>query len=126
MKTILLVEDNPVNRELIREVLSATEHRVVEACDGEEALQKVETESPDLVLLDIQMPKLDGYGVLERLRNNPRHAGLRVVALTAQAMRGDVEKGLAAGFDAYVTKPIDAVALIQKVEALLASTDAEP
>ena len=119
MKTILVVDDNPANRELIYELLSTTGHRLVEACTGEEALQKVEEESPDLVLLDLRMPELDGFAVLEKLRQDPRNAKLKVVALTALAMQGDAEKGLVAGFDDYITKPIDAAKLLKKVEKRL-------
>ncbi len=119
MKTILIVDDNLANRALMYELLSTAGHRLVEACDGEEALQKVEEESPDLVLLDLLMPKLDGYAVLEKLRQDPRNAKLKVVALTALAMQGDAEKALAAGFDDYITKPIDAAALLTKVEEML-------
>lgn len=119
MKTILVVDDNPANRALMYELLSPAGHRLVEAGDGEEALQKVEEESPDLVLLDLLMPKLDGYAVLEKLRQDPRHAKLKVVALTALAMQGDAEKGLAAGFDDYITKPIDTAKLLKKVEEML-------
>lgn len=119
MKRILVAEDNPANRELIREILEAHGYEVVEALDGEEALRKVEGMKPDLVLLDIQMPKLDGYSVLYRLRENPRTATLPVIALTAYAMRGDWEKGLAAGFNAYLTKPITASVLTREIEQWL-------
>lgn len=120
MKTILLADDHLPNRELISEVVSSLGHRVVEASDGEEALQKAREISPDLILLDIQMPKLDGFEVLKRLRQDSGCASCPVVALTAYAMRGDREKGLAAGFDGYVTKPIDVAALMTEIEKLLA------
>lgn len=119
MKKILVAEDNPANRELIREILEAHGYQVVEALDGEEALRKVEETQPNLVLLDIQMPKLDGYSVLYRLRENPRYAHLPVIALTAFAMRGDWEKGLAAGFSAYITKPVTASLLTREIEQFL-------
>jgi two-component system, cell cycle response regulator DivK len=115
MKKILVAEDNPVNRELIREILSEGEYDVIEACDGQEALDKISETSPDLVLLDIQMPVLDGYAVLSRLRENPPSPPPRVIALTAYAMRGDRERALAAGFDDYVTKPIDLKTLTSKI-----------
>ncbi len=119
MKRILVADDNPVSRELVREVLDAPGRSIVEAADGEEALEKIGKEIPDLVLLDIQMPVLDGFGVIRRIRRDPRTAGLRVLALTAFAMKGDRARALAAGFDAYITKPIDAAALRQQVEQLL-------
>lgn len=120
MKTILVGEDNPANLQLMRELLDTLGYAVVEAVDGEEVLQKVATAQPDLLLLDIQMPKLDGYAVLKRLRQDSRYDGLRVVALTAYAMRGDAAKGLAAGFDDYITKPINLADLRTKLGTLLA------
>jgi CheY-like chemotaxis protein len=119
MKKVLVVDDNPVSRELIREVLEGPQQRILEAEDGEEALEKVLQEEPDLVLLDIQLPLLDGYEVLRRIRGNSRFARLPVVALTAFAMREDCEKALALGFDEYVTKPIDAASLRLKIRSIL-------
>ncbi len=119
MKKILVAEDNPANRELMGEVLSGRGYEIIEACDGQEALQKIEEMEPDLVLLDIQLPVLDGFAVLQRLRQMPRFASLRVVAVTANAMKEDREKGLKAGFDAYISKPIDIAALRAQVEELL-------
>ncbi len=118
MRKILVAEDNPASRELIREILEIEGYRVVEACDGLEALQKVDEETPDLLLLDIQMPVKDGYALLRQLRQGARFSALRVVALTASAMRGDREKALGAGFDAYIAKPIDAAALRTQIEHL--------
>ncbi len=119
MKKVLVVDDNPVSRELIREVLESPQHRILEAEDGEEALEKLLKEEPELVLLDIQLPVLDGYEVLRRIRGNSRFARLPVIALTAFAMREDREKALALGFDDYVTKPIDAAALRLRIRSLL-------
>ncbi len=119
MKRILVVDDNPVSRELVREVLEAPGRTIIEAADGEEALKRIGEAIPDLVLLDIQMPVLDGFGAIRRIRLDPRTAGLRVLALTAFAMKGDRARALAAGFDAYITKPIDAAALRRQVEQLL-------
>ncbi len=119
MKKVLVVDDNPVSRELIREVLESAHQRILEAGDGEEALEKVLQEEPDLVLLDIQLPVLDGYEVLRRIRGNPRYARLPVIALTAFAMREDCERALAVGFDDYVTKPIDTASLRLRIRNLL-------
>ncbi|PYX55107.1 MAG: hypothetical protein DMG76_19230 [Acidobacteria bacterium] len=83
MSKILIAEDNPVNRELLRELLEIRGHTVAEACDGEEALRVIEQTQPDLVLLDIGMPLLDGFGVIRKIRENPRFASMPVVALTA-------------------------------------------
>jgi CheY-like chemotaxis protein len=119
MKKILVAEDNPASNELIIEVLSGRGYELIAAYDGREALEKIEETEPDLVLLDIQLPILDGFAVLSRLRQNPRFAHLRVVAVTANAMKEDRERGLRAGFDAYISKPIDAAALRLQVDQLL-------
>ena len=119
MRTILVADDNPVSRSLIREVLEPCNYRVIEACDGPDALQKIVETAPDLVLLDIQMPGLDGFEVVQQLRRDPRFASLLVAALTAYAMRGDREKALAAGFDDYITKPVRAGALRTHLDNLL-------
>ncbi len=119
MSRILVAEDNPVNRALIREILDVAGYEVIEVCDGEEAVQKIEETPLDLVLLDIQLPGPDGFALLRHLRSHPRFARLPVVAVTAYAMRGDREKALGAGFDGYLAKPIDAAALRQEVEKFL-------
>ena len=115
MKTIVVAEDNVVNRELIREMLDAWGFRVLEASDGEHAFATIKAERPDLVLMDIQMPREDGFSVLRRLRLDPQLAAIPVLALTAYAMRGDSEKALAAGFNAYITKPIDMPSLRREI-----------
>jgi two-component system, cell cycle response regulator DivK len=119
MKKILIAEDNAASSELIMEVLSGRGYEIIEVCDGRQALQKIEELEPDLVLLDIQLPILDGFAVLSQLRQNPRFAKLCVVAVTANVMKEDREKGLRAGFDAYISKPIDAAALRLQVDQLL-------
>ena len=115
---ILVAEDNAANRELLREALAMRDYAIVEAVDGEEALRMVKERSPDLVLLDIQMPKLDGYEVLRRIRNHAGRSGTKVIALTALAMRGERERAMAAGFDGYVTKPITISALYVEIERM--------
>ena len=119
MSKILVAEDNLPNRELIREILEACGYEVIEAGDGQQALDKLEENLPDLVLLDIQMPVLDGYAVVRKLRQTPRLASLKVLALTAYAMQGDREKVLEAGFDGYLTKPVDMVSLAKQIAQLL-------
>lgn len=119
MRKILVAEDDPASRELVREILAACGYEVVEARDGDEALRKIEQTVPDLVLLDIQMPVLDGFAVLRQVRQDPRFATLRIVALTAFAMWGDREKVLEAGFDAYLAKPLDAASLRAQIEQLI-------
>jgi len=119
MKKILVVDDNAASRELIREVLDSPNHHIFEAANGIEAYDHIVVDEPDLVLLDIQLPGLDGYSVVRRLRQDPRFSRLRVLAVTAFAMHGDREKALAAGFDGYITKPIDTLNLEEQVEDLL-------
>lgn len=119
MKKIVIADDNRASRDLLRAVLKAPDRLLLEASQGQEALDVISREVPNLVLLDLEMPLLDGYAVLRRLRADTRFAGLRVVAVTANAMRGARESVLAAGFDDYVAKPIQAVALRKQVAELL-------
>jgi CheY-like chemotaxis protein len=123
MKTIVVVDDNAASRELIRELLDPVEYRIVEAVNGRDALTQITASDPDLVLLDIQLPELDGYSVIARLRQDARFRRLPVVAVSAYAMQGDREKALAAGFDAYITKPIDTYRLEEQVQELLQDDD---
>jgi CheY-like chemotaxis protein len=108
-KTLLVVDDEPANVELIRMIVedAALEVRFVSARNGEEALARVREATPDLVLMDLMMPVLDGWEATRRLKADPATARIRVVALTAQAMPGDRAHALAAGCDDYITKPID-------------------
>jgi CheY-like chemotaxis protein len=119
MKRVLIAEDNAVNRELLRELLEVRGYEVTEACDGEEALVMVEQARPDILLLDLGMPKLDGFGVVRKVRENPRLVDLPVLAVTAYAMRGDREEVLKAGFNGYLSKPINATALAEEMGRLL-------
>jgi CheY-like chemotaxis protein len=123
MRRILIADDNAVSRELLRHILKGACDEIMEASEGWEALQKVAEARPDLVLLDLEMPRLDGYAVLRRLREDPRLAGTRVVAVTARAMQGDREQALAAGFDGYITKPINAVEVRRCVGRMTAKDD---
>jgi CheY-like chemotaxis protein len=122
MIRILVAEDNAVNRELLRELLEARGYSVSEACDGQEALHMIEQSLPELLLLDIGMPVLDGFAVIRKIRENPRLAPLPVVAVTAYAMRGDREKILASGFDGYLSKPLNPSSLTQELDRLLTKT----
>ncbi|MFZ0298506.1 MAG: response regulator [Candidatus Sulfotelmatobacter sp.] len=119
MIRILVAEDNAVNRELLRELLEARGYTVFEACDGQEALRMIEETKPELLLLDIGMPVLDGFGVIRKIRENPRLAPLPVVAVTAYAMRGDRETILASGFDGYLSKPLSPSSLTEELDRLL-------
>jgi CheY-like chemotaxis protein len=121
MKKILIAEDNPVNRELLRELLEMQGYEVFEACNGEEALTMIDQIRPDLLVLDLGMPVLDGFGAIRKIRSNPVLARLPVLAATAYAMRGDREKTLEAGFDGYLSKPINPTALKEELGRLMAS-----
>jgi two-component system cell cycle response regulator DivK len=112
---ILLVEDNEKNMKLFRDVLQAAGYDTVEATTGGRAVELAIEHSPDLVLMDVQLPEIDGVEALGRLREDKRTASIPVLALTAQAMQGDRERFLAVGFDGYVSKPVDIVALVETV-----------
>ena len=119
MTKILVAEDNAVNRELLREFLEIRGYTVEEACDGQEALRMIEHTHPDILLLDIGMPVLDGFGVIRKIRENPRLATLPVLAVTAYAMQGDQEKIMKSGFNGYLSKPVNARSLAEELERLL-------
>jgi len=123
MKKILIAEDNAVNRELLRELLEMHDHTVIEAVNGEEALRMAEESKPDILLLDLGMPVLDGYGTIREIRENPKFAGLPVLAVTAYAMQGDKERILSCGFDGYLSKPINPTLLFQELERLLSQVE---
>jgi two-component system, cell cycle response regulator DivK len=112
MNRILVAEDNAVNLELLREMLEGLRCEVVEATNGEQALAKAEETEPDLILLDINMPKMNGYDVLTRLRQNRKFFAVPVLAVTAYAMKEDQQKVLEAGFNGYLPKPIDKTRLL--------------
>lgn len=115
---ILLADDNLPSRELMREILEASGHRVMEAVNGRDALDLVHQNRPDLVFLDLQMPVMDGFRVIQELRNDIRFRRLPVVAVTASAMLGDRERAIAAGFDSYIAKPINLGEVRKQVESL--------
>jgi two-component system, cell cycle response regulator DivK len=116
---ILVADDSEPSRELIREVLEMSDYEVIEAADGAEALCRIRDSAPDLVLMDIQMPRMDGYAVLRQVRQDRQLVSLPVVALTAFAMQGDRERALNAGFDGYITKPVDIAALRCEIRRFL-------
>jgi two-component system cell cycle response regulator DivK len=126
MSKVLIAEDNPVNRELLRELLETRGYTIEEACNGQEALDIIERTSPDILLLDLDMPVLDGFATVRRIRDNPRYASLPVLAVTAFAMQGDREKVLAADFDGYLSKPIHAGKLLQEIERFLRGRGNQP
>ena len=118
---ILIVEDNPRNLKLVRDVLNHVGYRTLEAATAEDGLALARTERPGLVLMDIQLPGMDGVEALSRLRADPETAGTRVLALTAFAMKDDRERFLAAGFDGYLEKPLDVRRLPAQIAAALAA-----
>ena len=113
---VLVVEDNERNMKLFRDVLQASGYRTLEATTGERAVELVLEHRPDLVLMDIQLPDIDGIEALDRLRADERTASVPVLALTAQAMDGDRERFLAAGFDGYLSKPVDIADFVATVK----------
>jgi CheY-like chemotaxis protein len=119
MKRVLVVDDKASSRELVRTLLERAGYAVSEAADGREALAVAREAPPDLILLDLQMPVLDGFGALHQLRADPRFEKLPIVALTASAMQGDREKAIAAGFTGYVSKPVRLAVLRAELARLL-------
>ncbi|MEK6721602.1 MAG: response regulator [Chloroflexota bacterium] len=113
---ILVVEDNEKNMKLFRDVLQATGYRTLEASTGGQALMLATEHGPALVLMDIRLPDMDGVEALSRLRMDERTAFIPVLAVTAQAMKGDSERFKEAGFDGYVSKPVDIDELLTTVE----------
>lgn len=107
-KKILIVEDNPQNMRLIEMALSAESYTLLEATNGEEALEVAKKERPDLIIMDIQLPKMSGLEVTRKLREIPEFSRTPIIAITAYAMKGDKEKALDAGCNAYLSKPISA------------------
>ena len=124
MATIMVVEDNPTNMKLVHMVLTRGGYEVREATGAEEAIVSVRADPPDLVLMDVQLPGMDGFEAMALLKADPSTAAIPVVALTAFAMHGDEEKILRAGFDAYLAKPIryhELLALVERVLSGVAS-----
>jgi two-component system cell cycle response regulator DivK len=118
-KRILYIEDNPENRLLMRRVLMAEGYIMEEAVDGQTGLQKAAESPPDLILMDINLPEIDGYEVTARLKQLPNMLGVPIIAVTANVMKGDREKTLAAGCDGYIQKPIDIDLLPSQIESFL-------
>jgi CheY-like chemotaxis protein len=119
MSKILLVEDNEMNRDMLSRRLVRKGYEVVLAVDGEEAVSMTVSEKPDIVLMDMSLPVIDGWEATKRLKANPDTKSIPIMALTAHAMSGDREKTLEVGCDDYDTKPIEFPRLLQKIEALL-------
>ena len=120
---ILIVEDNRLNLELATELLKSSGYAVLQARSAEEGLRMAREQRPDLILMDVRLPGMDGLTAVRVLKNDPDTRPIPTVAMTAQAMRGDEEAARTAGFDAYVTKPIDTRALPHTVARLLAGRE---
>lgn len=117
--TILYVEDNPDNRMLVRRILLSEDYGLIEAQSAAQALDLLKDARPDLILMDINMPDMDGYTLTSRIKNMPGFERVPIIALTANVMRGDKEKTLEAGCDGYIQKPLDIDQLLREVERFL-------
>ena len=122
MTKILLVEDNEMNRDMLSRRLTRKGFEVLIAVDGQEGVTLAGTETPDLILLDMSLPVLDGWAAARQLKADEGTRGIPIIALTAHAMAGDREKALEAGCDEYDTKPVELPRLLEKIETLLNST----
>ena len=107
MGTVLIVDDSAANRKLAKVIVESMGHEATFAEDGAEAMESIRLRAPDLVLMDIQMPMMNGYDAYKNIRSDPALQGITVIAFTSHAMRGDREKIIASGFDDYLTKPLD-------------------
>ena len=120
-KRILVVDDHEDNRQILRVLLASAGYTMIEAPDGETALDAALSEQPDLILMDIQLPGLDGYEVTRRIKSNPGFHDVPIIAVTSYALSGDEQKALAAGCIAYVAKPYSPMQLLAKIQQYLAS-----
>lgn len=120
---ILIVEDNPLNLELITDILEAHKYEVASAITGADALKLLDDLKPDLILMDIQLPGLDGLTVTGMIKDRPGFERIPIIALTAHAMRGDEEKAREAGCDGYISKPIDTRAITKTIQSFLQKSD---
>ena len=124
MARILLVEDNDMNRDMLSRRLQRKGHEVLLAADGMQAILMAESEAPDLILLDMSLPVIDGWEAARRLKASPSTARVPIVALTAHAMEGDRQRCLDADMDGYVSKPIKAVELFEVIDRVIAAATA--
>jgi two-component system cell cycle response regulator DivK len=118
-KHILVVEDHEDNRQILRDLLAYAGYDMIEAEDGEHGLMAAARHRPDLILMDIQLPTLDGYEATRRLKADPALKAIPIIVVTSYAMSGDEEKAYAAGCDAYVAKPYDPIALLETIRKYL-------
>ena len=118
-KTILVVEDQEDNRQILRDLLGATDYEMVESENGQQAIDAVTKKKPDLILMDIQLPVMDGYEATRRIKANPDWKSIPIIVVTSYALSGDAEKARAAGCDDYVTKPYSPRQLLAKIREYL-------
>jgi len=118
VKTILYVEDNEFNRKIVRQLLVRTSYRLIEATDGEAGVTTAREAAPDLVIMDIQLPKLSGLEATRQLRNDPATAGIPIIVITSFALAGDEKKARDAGAAAYLAKPYSPRELLQMIRQL--------
>ena len=118
-KRILVVEDQEDNRRIVRDLLTSAGYEMIEAVNGEEGVAMAQTHRPDLILMDIQLPGLDGYEATRRIKANPALRQIPIIAVTSYALSGDDAKAMAAGCDAYVTKPFSPRLLLAKIREYL-------
>ena len=123
MAKILIVEDNEMNRDMLSRRLIRRGYDVVMAIDGEQGINAAKSECPDLILMDMSLPVVDGWEATRRLKAEPQTRGIPIIGLTAHAMSGDREKVIKAGCDDYDTKPVELPRLLQKIEVLLHTDD---
>ena len=123
MAKVLLVEDNEMNRDMLSRRLIRKGYEVVVGDDGEKGVEMASSESPDIILMDMSLPVIDGWEATRRLKASPATRDIPVIALTAHAMAGDAEKAFAAGCDDYDTKPVQLKRLLSKIESALAGAD---
>ncbi|MCH8225121.1 MAG: response regulator [Chloroflexi bacterium] len=119
MPKVLVVEDNEMNRDMLSRRLERRGYEVITAVDGEDGVNKAQSESPDMILMDMDLPVLDGWAATRQLKASPETKSIPVIALTAHAMAGDREKAMDAGCDDYDTKPVEFSRLLEKMEKLL-------
>ncbi|HEX3876446.1 MAG TPA: response regulator [Bryobacteraceae bacterium] len=125
MPTILIVEDNELNRDMLTRRLERRGYATLTAVDGEQGLDVARRDQPNLILMDMSLPVMDGWEATKRLKSAPETRGIPIVALTAHAMSGDRERALEAGCDEYDTKPVEFPRLVTKIEALLSGKSAD-
>jgi two-component system, cell cycle response regulator DivK len=118
-KRILVIEDQEDNRQIVRDLMTASGYELIEATTGEEGIEAAAREKPDLILMDIQLPGIDGYEVTRRIKANPKLKKIPIIAVTSYALSGDDKKAFAAGCDGYVTKPYSPRLLLAKIREYL-------